>query len=169
MWDMTHSCVRHDSFRKVLLRTTNCQTWLKHTHSYWVNMILLPTHLHPRATYLRSKVSNDIKEWQHSAGDFLVEYIVVILLCCYSWSYHEWHDSFTRVTWLISVCNMCDIYMSLVKHMNDSFHTCCICKRVMSHIWMSHVTLSYYVVIHDHTTLMYNAITLSNPTMLISI
>jgi len=55
---------------------------------------------------------------------------------------HMWHDAFICVAWMshprMSYERVIShIWMSHVTHVNESYHTC---EWVMLHIWMSHVT-----------------------------
>jgi len=59
------------------------------------------------------------------------------------------HDSFICITWLIHTCALTQSSVwsrrSQCRHSNKSCHTC---KRVTSHIWMSHVTHVKSLVTH---------------------
>ena len=99
-WDMTHSCVRHDSF---IIETWLNETWLIHVCDMTRASLLLAIHC---------SLSNHVSFMSHSC---LISFTVRCASAIMTHSYVR-HDSFICVTWLI---HMCDMTHSYVRH--DSF------------------------------------------------
>jgi len=131
MWDMTYSCVRHDSFicetwLIPLCDTTHpyvrydsfiCETWLIHmwdmthsyhmcgmTHSYVCHGSFIFFFLHPRQISIDGNLSLQVQ--------------------CKMFHSHAWHDAFTRVTWLIPICDMTEFKCHDWIHMFGTSHSC---------------------------------------------
>jgi len=144
MCDVTHSYVCHDSF--------TCATWLIHmcdmTHSYvaWLIHMCDMTHLYVRHDSLMCATWH-IPVW------------LVIHTCDMTHSY-MWHDSFICATWLIHIWDMTrEQRDSLSDHelwsrtlITNSYTVRWRDTRtfwwIMSHMWMSHVTLTKWVKSH---------------------
>ena len=131
-WDMTPSCVRHDSF--------TCETWLLHM---W--------------DMTRSYVRHDsfiCETWLLRMWDMTLAHVqIAIQIICGTWLLHVWdmtpsclrHDCSTCETWLL---HMWDMTPSCVENMTPSCvrHRSCIYANCNSdHLW--DITLLY--VKHD--------------------
>jgi len=147
-WDMTDSYVRHDSFV--------CVTWLIHMHAL---SLLVPAHAETTQyawfmsrTRIRHVTCVEARMCDmthlHVWHDPFVCVTRLIHMCDMSHSYAR-HDPFICATWLIHMCDMTGLYVrqnSFARvpwlihptlHHSRRTHTY---KRVMSYIWLSHVT-----------------------------
>ena len=122
MCDVTHSCVRRDSFMCVtwLIHVWRdsfiCVTWLIHmcdmTYSYvWHESFICVLWL---IHMTHSNVWHDSFKWVtwliHAWHDSFI-YVTWLIHMCGMTHSHAWHDSFTCATWLILIYDMTHSYV----------------------------------------------------------